>query len=211
MAKKPGTKPAPRAVATVSLRKFAELAGVSPAAIRKAIKTGRIASHRRLPNGDVEIQVKAALAEFMGSANPAKRRRGKADAATDEADIPQEEAEALPSLPLPPENLGDVELSPEENANLNRAFLFYRTKKEKYLAALSELAAKEKSGELVLASEVHAQAFKSCRLVRDTLLNIPDRIAPELVGIDTLFEMHSRLKAEIRSVLVGLAEALPGA
>lgn len=80
----------------------------------------------------------------------------------------------------------------------------FRKQRERYQAELSRLEYEEKSGSLVSAEEVRREAFRLGRVVRDSLLNIPDRLAAELAGMTNQFQVHRRLTDEIRSALTEL-------
>jgi phage terminase Nu1 subunit (DNA packaging protein) len=76
-----------------------------------------------------------------------------------------------------------------------------RAKKEAYQAELSRLEYEQKAGTLVDAEAVKKEAFKVARMIRDGMLNIPDRVAAELTGVADSFTIHRRLTDEIRKAL----------
>lgn len=78
-----------------------------------------------------------------------------------------------------------------------------RAKREAYQAELARLEYEEKQGTLVNAEAVKKEAFRTARLVRDAMLNIPDRIAAELAAETDAFAAHKRLTDEIRTALTG--------
>ena len=78
--------------------------------------------------------------------------------------------------------------------------------KAAYDAKLTELDYKERSKELVLASETRAEAFASARAVRDALLSLADRLAPMLAATTDARECHRLLTEEHRIALRGLAD-----
>src|SRR5207249_1474334 len=57
-----------------------------------------------------------------------------------------------------------------------------RAAREAYLARLAKLEFEQRSGKLVDADEVRAQVFGLGRRLRDTLMGLPDRLAPVLAG-----------------------------
>lgn len=81
-----------------------------------------------------------------------------------------------------------------------------RTVKERFLAALRKLEYEEKSGKLVDAESVKIAAFNKARALRDTLLNIPDRIAPILAAEANETKINEILTKEIRSALESLSK-----
>lgn len=80
-----------------------------------------------------------------------------------------------------------------------------RAEKEHYLAQLAKLEYEEKMGTLLNADEVRDNIIKLVTETKDSLLGIPDRIAPELVAISDLHEMSVKLRAEINSTLTSLS------
>lgn len=72
-------------------------------------------------------------------------------------------------------------------------------------ATRAELELRARQGELLDGGEVRAAAFNKGRLVRDGMLNIPDRIAPILAGEADEKRIHEILAAEIRRVLEELS------
>lgn len=82
-----------------------------------------------------------------------------------------------------------------------------RTKREKYLAELARLEYLEKAGRLVDSEKVKAEAFKQARVARDNLMNIPDRVAPLVVGRTEIHEIRKILVEEIHKVCEAIADA----
>lgn len=80
-----------------------------------------------------------------------------------------------------------------------------RERREHYQAELAKLAVDEKRGELVAVEAVKKEAYASGRVVRDALLNIPDRVAHQLAGEVDPAAIHQMLSQEIVQALEGLA------
>lgn len=78
--------------------------------------------------------------------------------------------------------------------------------KAAYEAMLAELSLKERKGELVSKREVTAEAFALARAVRDGMMAIPDRLAPQLAATTDARKVHTLLSEEIRIALRGLAD-----
>lgn len=81
-----------------------------------------------------------------------------------------------------------------------------RTLRERYQAQLARLEFEEKAGKLVDGESVRREYFKQARVARDNLMNIPDRLAPMLIGRTDLHEVRMLLLEEIHKVCEGLAE-----
>ena len=80
-----------------------------------------------------------------------------------------------------------------------------RAIKEAYSARLTKLQFEKESQKLISANEVKVSAFNAGRIVRDRILNIPDRVIPQLVGKTNVFEMKDILKTELIKALEELS------
>ncbi len=65
-----------------------------------------------------------------------------------------------------------------------------------------------KAGGLMPLSDVKREAFESARIIREGLLNLPSRLAPELAAETDPQKVFARLDAEIRAALNAIADAL---
>ena len=81
-----------------------------------------------------------------------------------------------------------------------------RAVKEVYNARLTKLEFDIRTGKYVLADDVKKAGFKIARVVRDNLLNIPDRIAGQIAAETDQFKCHQILKEEITKSLEGLTD-----
>jgi hypothetical protein len=77
--------------------------------------------------------------------------------------------------------------------------------KAAYEAKLTELDYKERNGELVATRDVRDQAFTLARAVRDGMMGIADRLAPQLAAATDARQVHTLLTDEIRVALRALA------
>lgn len=68
----------------------------------------------------------------------------------------------------------------------------------------------ERLGRLVDAARARRDAFACARTVRDSILNVPDRIAAELAAESDPARVFARLDAELRKALESIAEVLAG-
>jgi phage terminase Nu1 subunit (DNA packaging protein) len=78
------------------------------------------------------------------------------------------------------------------------------SKKETYLARLRELEVLEKEGKLVKLDDVRDTVTKKARTVRDSILNIPSRVAPIIVTM-TAWEAEQLLNKELKQALDALS------
>jgi hypothetical protein len=91
--------------------------------------------------------------------------------------------------------------------NLSTLLLKSRIKTEVERGRLLEAKAKAETGKLVSADEVKIAAFRRARIVRDGMLNLPDRLAAILAAEHDATKVHTLLTTEIRTVLVELSDA----
>ena len=80
-----------------------------------------------------------------------------------------------------------------------------RIKSEVERAKLLEIKAKVEAGKYIDADTVKTAAFNKARVVRDGLLNIPDRLAAVLAAENDPARVHELLAAEIRTALEELS------
>ena len=78
--------------------------------------------------------------------------------------------------------------------------------KAAYEAKICELDFKQRNGELVVARDVKSQAFTLARAVRDGMMGIADRLAPQLAAATDPRQVHALLTTEIRVALRALAD-----
>ncbi len=81
-----------------------------------------------------------------------------------------------------------------------------RAIREDYNAKLTKLQFERESGKLIPIEEVKTSAFNAARRARDLLLNMPDHIAPQLVGKTNIFEIKNILKSELTKILEELSK-----
>ena len=179
------------------IRAYARHRGVTPAAVRKAIKSGRIA----VVNGKIDPDV----ADRDWAAN------------TDETK-PRNSVSGDPGLRRPaeaPPMAASSMGSPRENWSASQTpargggYAAARAVRETYEARIRELDFKRMSGTLVSADEVRVVAFNTARQARDLLLAIPDRVSAVLAGLKDQAEVHRVLSEEIRRVCEELAQLPP--
>jgi hypothetical protein len=175
----------------MSLRAFARVAGVSQPAVTKAIKSGRLSrSVARDAKGRPSIaDPAAALVEWRaGATKPHAGRSGFGSRATTSG--PNGNGKTLSDGPLP--------------GTLTEAQLRVAAQREIKL----KLENFQSEGHLIDAGRARRDAYNTARVVRDAILNVPDRVAAELAAETDVARVHARLDGELRAALVSLAEAL---
>ncbi|ABK44557.1 conserved hypothetical protein [Magnetococcus marinus MC-1] len=179
----------------VSIRQYAKLRGVSDAAVRKAIKAGRISKE---PDGTVDPA--KADAAWERNTNPAQQREisanGGANPSANQAANPgyappanQPQRFASQTPPSPPLKQG----APDYQTS--------RAIREAYSARLVKLDFEERSEQLVSSDEVKVSAFNLARRVRDRLFTIPHRLSSVLASENDAGVIEERLDQELRKAL----------
>lgn len=161
----------------LSIRGYARHRGIAESAVRKAISQGRITKGK---NG--KINPKVADKEWGQNSDPAQI---KAESTLDTPDYSQNSAPT--SLTGP-------------------SYQQSRAIKEAYGAKLLRLQFEKESKKLISIDDVKVSAFNAARMTRDRILNIPDRVIPQLVGKTNIFEMKEILKAELIKALEELSK-----
>ena len=80
--------------------------------------------------------------------------------------------------------------------------------REYYQARLAKLEYEERKGMLLRKDEVEMDTFTMCRVFRDRMLNIPDRISAMLAAETNAARCYEILDAETREALTGVADSL---
>lgn len=176
---------------TVGLREYGRMRGVSGEAVRRAILTGRLVNsvtydEKKRPRVNPELADKEWATYTDSTRGSLAHANPKGHSATKTAIQDADEIEV-------------------ESGNPASSFAKSRAIKEDYLARLAKLEFEEKSGKLVEADQVKDEAFRVARTVRDSILNVPDRISAELAAESDAFKIHQRLTDELRKALEMLA------
>ncbi|MDX5526343.1 MAG: hypothetical protein O7167_00380 [Wolbachia endosymbiont of Andrena nigroaenea] len=108
-----------------------------------------------------------------------------------------------PSQPLRRKNNSEN----ESTSNLSTMLLKTRIKNEMERGRLLEAKAKAEIGELVAVEEVKTEAFNVARVVRNNLLNIPNRVSALLASLSDTEKIHKTLTEEITNSLEELSNA----
>lgn len=110
-----------------------------------------------------------------------------------------------PSQPLRRKN-GENGDGRKNTSNLSTMLLKTRIKNEVERGKLLEAKAKAEIGELVSIEEVKTEAFNTARVVRNNLLNVPDRVSELLASITDAKKIHELLTKEIKTALESLSK-----
>jgi hypothetical protein len=158
----------------MKITEFAELIGVSRQAVLGAIKRGRLPKSASRVGKMWHVDPELGQAEYQKNVDIGKRHNFKGG----EPDTDRE----------------------SEYPDFNES----RAKRIFFEAKLAEIEVKTREGQLVDRDEIRAKSFKLGRLIRDGMLNIPDRVAADIAAETDAFKVHTRLMKEIREVLTVL-------
>ena len=92
--------------------------------------------------------------------------------------------------------------------DIHKLLVKTKLKNEIEQGKLLEARVKAETGELVPIDEVRSTFYAKGRIVRDGILNIPDRISSLLATIDDASQIHEILTQELRTVLEELSNAV---
>lgn len=171
-----------------SLRAFARLIGVTDKAVRKAIASGRLRESVGKDSQGKPVIVDVEFARGEWTRNAGRPGPSRADRRADHQSAgPQVTAEEGPQ----PTTLTEA----QRLAALE-------------LARHRRLANDAKEGSQVSVGKVKREAYESMRLVRESMLNIPSRLAGELAAEMDAAAVFRKLDGAIREALTSTADAL---
>ncbi len=182
----------------ISLREYARRRGVSAMAVSKAAKANRIT----LVDGKVDPST--ADRDWPAKTNPGQLAH--------RAQAPGRDADPHAGQEVPSADPGDTQNGADQGdkkASSGAAYGQARAIREGYQARLAKIEYEKEVGALVSADEVRVLAFKVARTARDSLLSMPDRLAPILAGEGNQFEVHRIMSEEIRRVCNDIANSKP--
>lgn len=204
------------------VREVASRLGVSDAAVRKAIISGRI---KALPgdshpdNGRQRLRWPEVADQWEKNGNSLRRThigpRKEGGKRAEYAGEPvvtletvgqkygSEDAPARKNVPVFDDTDDDDAVYDDlpRTATVAEA----RAYRERFEALQARIKYDKEIGKLVDTADVKKQAFKLARGVRDAMMNIPDRVSHELAAQTDPARVHQRLTEEIRQALADLA------
>lgn len=160
----------------VSIRAFAKMQGVSHTAVAKAIKAGRISTTKE---GKIDPVLAAEQWEANTDASKKRDQLGPAAAEPEEA--------------------------PSKGPRASTAYAVARAIREEYQARTARLTFEAMAGQLVPADKVKLESFQTARLTRDSILNVPNKIAHELAAETDPAKIHVMLTKALNGALEELA------
>lgn len=199
----------------IALREFARMRGVTLGAVQKAISSGRVKSVRRSGTGRlVAIELHAATREWNGNTDLDQATRAGAPVLFRPDGIgaptaPESRADSGENQGVLPGNDAYSQASARNQGGSgdDERYLAARAKKQEFEAQQAELDYLEALGLIVSVEELQRVNARRYALVRDKLLNIPDRLATILASERDAAKIHSTITGEIKRVLNELADA----
>jgi hypothetical protein len=171
-------------------RKALGLPGGTHVAVLKAIKAGRIE-----PEPDGSIDPAKADAAWNANTDAGRRRNPPKE-------VDREEPPAAPARVAAAQDSPVLPGGP--------SYAQSRAIREAYAARLAKLDYEERSGALVRTDRVKVGWFNALRVVRDRILNLPDRLAPLLAAESDERRVREMLVVELRTVLADVAGEVSG-
>jgi hypothetical protein len=176
----------------ISQRAFAKGAGCTLRAVQKAIAAGHLDGAIGRDEKDHAVITDPLLAVKLW----AKRRSQPSQAKGQSAEVPVERRD---------------QVKPDDRADSEWSLAEAQIRVHLANARLKEQQHEVRTGELIEKSRAIREADQAARVIRDSLLNVPDRIASELAGEEDAGVIHARLDEEIRQALqMAVRSALDG-
>jgi hypothetical protein len=174
---------------------FARLKGWSKSYVTKLGEQGRLVLS---PDGK-KVDVSATLALLAKSGDPGKVHVAQRHAADRiERDVGQHVRHDAPACDEPPAGGASA-------ASADASYWKTKSRRESALAEMAELELHERLGKLVDRERVEATVDALYRTLRDALLGLPTRLAPEISAMTDAFEIEVKMRDAIRSLLTDLS------
>lgn len=168
----------------ITQTEYARRRGCSETAVRKAIAAGRIAL--------IDGKIDPVAADVQWAANT-RVRAGSRPADDANLQLAGGQAGAAAS--------SAAARQAEERAADGDAYWQVKARRERAEADIAELKLAELRGELVRAAHVRAAQARMLAGLRDSLLQLPARLAPVLAAESDQLRCHDALQAELHAVL----------
>jgi hypothetical protein len=165
-------------MALLSMRQYAKHRGVSPEAVSKAVKRGRISTAL---DDKGQRKIDPEIADREWTINSDESKANFSPTADDKSNI--------------------------ETDKIGGNYRGARAVREAFNAKLAKLDFEQRSGKLVDAESVKKEAFKLARLTRDAVMSIADRISAEVAVETDPFKVSVRIREECRKALESLKDA----
>ena len=188
----------------LSQSQFAKLIGVNQSHISRLIKKGKISTKSGKIDPDIAIHELKINLKSGGKKTKAKigqSSQGLVGGQSSDKRSPSGKGAGgrVPSVP----NIS-IEDIPEEEANIS--FFEAQRRHEVYKAFLKKIEYEKEVGQVLPAEETKKAIFDLMKMIKDTLLNVPDRISPAVSSDPEIQHLvREGLKAEIRLLLESMS------
>lgn len=176
----------------LSKSQFAASQGWSPSYVTKLLDQQRLVLS---PDGK-KVNLQATLALLNRTSDPGKEgvRDHHAAGRTDK----HVGAHIRPDAPSAPDS--------DAGASSDPKYWNAKARREDTLAELAQLDLAKKRGDLVERERVEAMSYAAGRMLRDAVLGLPTRLAPELATMTDPFEIEVKLREALRQVLADMSK-----
>lgn len=173
----------------VSKVDYARHRGCAPSAVTRAIKEGRISV---MPDGSINPRIADVEWAENSRARADSQRHAPPPSAASTPTVPSAPAEATAATaPVPPAEGGYAD---------------HRARREKAEAEEAELRVARLAGRLLDKSAVEPAVFDVVRAMRDRVMNVPARAAPEIIGIVEVRQVQLLLEEHLRKAFGAVEE-----
>ena len=170
-------------------REYSRHRGCTLSTVQRAIKDGRISDALMNIEGKKMISVELADKLWKQNTDPRRANNHKGEKSADEIYTGE------------PSSKSDNDLNLEENKNKNPVdYQQARAKRELFTAQMAQINLKKEMKKLVETKKVRDYMFKIHTRARDSLLNIPDKLAPKLAAENDIHKIAEILNEEIQLV-----------
>jgi hypothetical protein len=167
----------------ITKAEYARRRGCDPAAVTRAVQKGWIT--------EIDGKIDPVVADVQWAANARSR------------------ADSRPATAIGAQLAGIAPPSSAPSTGPTEATYFAsRARREEAEAKLAELKLQEQQGQLVRADLVRAATAKWAVAVRESMMQIPSRLAPVLAAESAAAKIHDMLQEEIRQALSVLVSTL---
>ncbi len=162
--------------------------GVSKEAVSKAIEKGRITT---IPgeNGRKLIDPEVADIQWAKNTDPLQSQRANAPKG--------DRAPGVGGSSASGGGIGD---------DSGSAYWDARTLREQSEAAIADMKRRQMEGDLVERKRVEEASMRLGRMLRDAVLGVPTKLAPEVSHLSDTWEIEQRLTSALRQVLDDVAK-----
>lgn len=179
----------------ITQAEYARRRGVDPTTVRDAIKAGRITL--------IDGKVDPAVADIQWQRNTRARVNPARAPGTAPPSMPLQHQMSLSSAAAAPPVDGPAQPDPAGESD----YWVSRARREHAEADLAELKLAEQNGQLIRVEAIRSALAGVISSTRDSLLQLPARLAPVLAAETDAAKVHDLIQAEIHQALAQITAA----